>query len=1105
MKKNLSHMTAAEVAAMNEGLKQCDWAQTSKECNSYRYGFSDGLGYVRAELTKLPMGLQEAPHNPSAWHDGWNALRDRVLLLDPAPTATLGEVLRKKLGGDEQDVFYVRALKRAFDDMHMAGKPVAETGMLVGYFVNQINAGRNDTPECGGNMAFGNGCGLCTECVKQVAGAHPDSQVGRAGRLAKMMNEDQASSDAFDGWFEPKRKLWPSTQHQVLAQSAWSARGVYEAERRKAEPPSGASEAAIEFALTAEEGMTWLRLWNEGEFEACRSEWPEAPPECYIGADQLYVPPEDYVGGIIPTPQPTGEEWDRVSEKLAPAEATTPTDDDDGPGYEISAANAARVLRNTGYAELAKFVSMSYPENILHKAIEPFVSKRNQGKVMGALRSVLSTYDPRETQLRMTNKMRAFIEGMSVSVDVSTGEHDAHHRYFGKISEVMDDPEDKHGVTLLVQNAEPNFKAQSVQPTPPTEPNWVTVPMIRAAIERINERVPAVIDGAPEYNLLNSLRTLANALFEIGKQNCVPNQYRLPGDFRLVFNETNAPDNEAPAGYVALSAVLTLLHSLRKPGGKKTTEHEAYDKAYNKALGHVSERVVEMTKLDGRTPLIADVSAAGPDGQFHKLQVLHAAATKDGIRATVAVPEVFTAARAAKVSEVSGVGPDGNFYELPILFVDVKKEGGTRVGIEFPEALDPKWKAMAEDMLTRKLQVWEGEMPETNGKTNYTAILHRGNIHEGITIDRSEYPDRVHYEADRMRWLIGDRSEQPDITQYDANKHSGYKEPEPEFDKREMHTHTATICRQLISKASFGNSVDKHTAIQYVGDLDVALKNALDKVDKRTEQRDKATVKLRRQPTEVECLGFLSEQFPHVMDFKRSTVIAAIQRFVAKRTYLFKDSDPRAQWEDPDVQLVYDILCEGETPPEGEHWEGFTARRIVDALAGQASTLPAAVVGQVQALVAAVNEVQTGVGIHNSRFPDRKLEGPVWDALWRARNTASMITKDSKSEDYNAYERDWNKLVRWIKAQAETFPELATMHPEGAIGWLVVNLAERHERFADPKPEPVVKKMAPLQLDTATKAQMARVLIESGTPEQKTKAAEFLLDVILDGVFKDQV
>lgn len=53
------------------------------------------------------------------------------------------------------------------------------------------------------------------------------------------------------------------------------------------EGDNSASVAAIQFALTAEQGMDWLRLWNEGDFDACRKEWPEAPVECYDGADPL--------------------------------------------------------------------------------------------------------------------------------------------------------------------------------------------------------------------------------------------------------------------------------------------------------------------------------------------------------------------------------------------------------------------------------------------------------------------------------------------------------------------------------------------------------------------------------------------------------------------------------------------------------------------------------------------------------------------------------------------------------------------------------------------------------------------------------------------------
>lgn len=73
------------------------------------------------------------------------------------------------------------------------------------------------------------------------------------------------------------------------------------------------------------------------------------------------------------------------------------------------------------------------------------------------------------------------------------------------------------------------------------------------------------------------------------------------------------------------------------------------------------------------------------------------------------------------------------------------------------------------------LEVWFGSMPESNGKTNWTAILHRGDITQGITIGRSEYKDRVRYEADKMRWMIGELEEKPRFLDYDADLHSGYK------------------------------------------------------------------------------------------------------------------------------------------------------------------------------------------------------------------------------------------------------------------------------------------------------------------------------------------
>jgi hypothetical protein len=100
---------------------------------------------------------------------------------------------------------------------------------------------------------------------------------------------------------------------------------------------------------------------------------------------------------------------------------------------------------------------------------------------------------------------------------------------------------------------------------------------------------------------------------------------------------------------------------------------------------------------------------------------------------------------------------------------DPTGDNGTMVVRAVLEAVAPEATAPA-------LTVWYGPMPESNGKSNFTALLVRkgGDFTDGITIDRSEYPDRVRYEADRVRYLIGELAERPFILDYDADKHSGY-------------------------------------------------------------------------------------------------------------------------------------------------------------------------------------------------------------------------------------------------------------------------------------------------------------------------------------------
>jgi len=52
----------------------------------------------------------------------------------------------------------------------------------------------------------------------------------------------------------------------------------------------------------------------------------------------------------------------------------------------------------------------------------------------------------------------ALVKGMEVSVDVSTGEHDSGNRLFGTVTLAQQNQGSKHGLILLVQDPEPNFK-----------------------------------------------------------------------------------------------------------------------------------------------------------------------------------------------------------------------------------------------------------------------------------------------------------------------------------------------------------------------------------------------------------------------------------------------------------------------------------------------------------------------------------------------------------------------------------------------------------------------------------------------------------------------
>ena len=92
----------------------------------------------------------------------------------------------------------------------------------------------------------------------------------------------------------------------------------------------------------------------------------------------------------------------------------------------------------------------------------------------------------------------ALVQGMEVSVDISTGDHDASHRLFGVVNLVQQNQKGKHGLILLVQDPEPNFKAQPAQPE--QEP-VATVIKKGADREWMSERLGALPDGIYSLHL----------------------------------------------------------------------------------------------------------------------------------------------------------------------------------------------------------------------------------------------------------------------------------------------------------------------------------------------------------------------------------------------------------------------------------------------------------------------------------------------------------------------------------------------------------------------------------------------------------------------------
>ncbi|HFH5378636.1 TPA: DUF551 domain-containing protein [Salmonella enterica] len=87
-----------------------------------------------------------------------------------------------------------------------------------------------------------------------------------------------------------------------------------------------------------------------------------------------------------------------------------------------------------------------------------------------------------------TYELPELIEGMEVSIDVSTCDADIGNRYFGTVTEVSELDTAKNGYILLVQDAEPNFKTAGNSPVIPA--GWISC----------SERMPAQDDWVLIYS-----------------------------------------------------------------------------------------------------------------------------------------------------------------------------------------------------------------------------------------------------------------------------------------------------------------------------------------------------------------------------------------------------------------------------------------------------------------------------------------------------------------------------------------------------------------------------------------------------------------------------
>ncbi|HCS6281770.1 TPA: ead/Ea22-like family protein [Escherichia coli] len=154
-------------------------------------------------------------------------------------------------------------------------------------------------------------------------------------------------------------------------------------------------------------------------------------------------------------------------------------------GYEVrvsSQAIAQHVLKNN-----AEFIAAFNPKVALalldeRERNQQYIKRRDQENeeialTVGKLRVELEAAKKRIAELEaepvsQTYNLPELIEGMEVSIDVSTCDADLGNRYFGTVTEALELDTAKNGYILLVQDAEPNFDVNGNSPVIPD--GWIS-------------------------------------------------------------------------------------------------------------------------------------------------------------------------------------------------------------------------------------------------------------------------------------------------------------------------------------------------------------------------------------------------------------------------------------------------------------------------------------------------------------------------------------------------------------------------------------------------------------------------------------------------------